>query len=88
MLSFSTQGKCNTALILIEVYPGMEKTQDLADFCQLKVSDQIILSCVAGDKLISTGERPFQCTMCDKSFRDRSELNRHSRRHTGDLPYK
>lgn len=34
------------------------------------------------------GERPFQCNMCDKSFRDRSELNRHSRRHTGDLPYK
>jgi hypothetical protein len=26
--------------------------------------------------------------MCEKSFRDRSELNRHSRRHTGDLPYK
>ena len=34
------------------------------------------------------GERPFQCSMCEKSFRDRSELNRHSRRHTGDLPYK
>ena len=34
------------------------------------------------------GERPFQCNMCEKSFRDRSELNRHSRRHTGDLPYK
>ena len=35
-----------------------------------------------------TGERPYQCNMCTKSFRDRSELNRHSRRHTGDLPYK
>ena len=35
-----------------------------------------------------TGERPFNCSMCEKSFRDRSELNRHSRRHTGDLPYK
>ncbi len=34
------------------------------------------------------GERPFECNMCEKSFRDRSELNRHSRRHTGDLPYK
>ena len=34
------------------------------------------------------GERPFNCSMCEKSFRDRSELNRHSRRHTGDLPYK
>jgi hypothetical protein len=35
-----------------------------------------------------SGERPFACAMCEKSFRDRSELNRHSRRHTGDLPYK
>ena len=36
----------------------------------------------------NSGERPYLCTMCEKSFRDRSELNRHSRRHTGDLPYK
>ena len=35
-----------------------------------------------------SGKRPFACAMCEKSFRDRSELNRHSRRHTGDLPYK
>ena len=38
--------------------------------------------------LLCPGERPFNCSMCEKSFRDRSELNRHSRRHTGDLPYK
>ena len=37
---------------------------------------------------VIAGERPYQCNMCEKSFRDRSELNRHSRRHTGDLPYK
>ena len=39
-------------------------------------------------RTLCAGERPFQCAMCEKSFRDRSELNRHSRRHTGDLPYK
>jgi uncharacterized Zn-finger protein len=35
-----------------------------------------------------SGERPYACAMCEKAFRDKSELNRHSRRHTGDLPYK
>ena len=55
-------------------------------------SGQLIIDCNDISFIILnvlfSGERPFQCGLCEKSFRDRSELNRHSRRHTGDLPYK
>ena len=34
-----------------------------------------------------TGERPFQCNHCDKSFYLNSDLTKHKRRHTGEKPY-
>ncbi len=56
-------------------------------YCNAKTLPMYTL-CKATTRLIILGERPYACNMCEKSFRDRSELNRHSRRHTGDLPYK
>jgi KRAB domain-containing zinc finger protein len=32
---------------------------------------------------IHTGERPFRCSLCDKSFKYLSGLSAHTRVHTG-----
>uniref|UniRef100_A0AAR5PSP1 Protein krueppel n=3 Tax=Dendroctonus ponderosae TaxID=77166 RepID=A0AAR5PSP1_DENPD len=34
-----------------------------------------------------TKERPFQCDQCEKSFSDKSNLNRHAKTHGADRPY-
>jgi uncharacterized Zn-finger protein len=35
-----------------------------------------------------TGEKPYECDVCDKRFADWSNFTKHRRIHTGVLPYK
>ncbi len=37
--------------------------------------------------MIHTGEKPRQCPLCPKAFRERSALIKHTRTHTGEKPY-
>ena len=37
--------------------------------------------------VIHTGDKPFQCTLCDKRFNNKANFNKHRRTHTNQRPF-
>ena len=40
-----------------------------------------------GHAKVHTGEKPLQCSICDKTFRDQGDLMAHARLHAVEKPF-
>jgi KRAB domain-containing zinc finger protein len=74
-----------------------KKECQILDDCKT-IKTEHLFRCDQGDVLddmrlqnkdgMHAGDKPYQCDLCDKMFRQSGNLQRHIRTHTGDKPYK
>ncbi|MEE6472132.1 hypothetical protein FKM82_009489 [Ascaphus truei] len=66
----------------IYIHTGKEATQ-----CQILERSAVVIGGSSVFLLVLTGERPFECDMCEMKFIQKYHLDRHKRVHSGEKPY-